>query len=32
MEHKRHWLTRVAILAPYAWLVAFFLAAVPDRR
>ena len=26
MEHNRHWLTRVAILAPYAWLVAFFLA------
>jgi putrescine transport system permease protein len=25
MERKRHWLTRVAILAPYAWLVAFFL-------
>jgi putrescine transport system permease protein len=26
MERTRHWLTRVAILAPYAWLVAFFLA------
>jgi putrescine transport system permease protein len=25
MDAKRHWLTRVAILAPYAWLVAFFL-------
>ena len=22
---KRHWLTRLSILAPYAWLVAFFL-------
>jgi putrescine transport system permease protein len=26
MEQERHWLTRLAILAPYAWLVAFFLA------
>ena len=26
MEHDRHWLTRVAILAPYTWLAAFFLA------
>jgi putrescine transport system permease protein len=26
MEHNRHWLTRVAILVPYAWLAAFFLA------
>jgi putrescine transport system permease protein len=25
MEEKRPWLTRVAILAPYAWLAAFFL-------
>ena len=25
MEQERHWLTRLAILAPYAWLVAFFL-------
>ena len=25
MEQERHWLTRFAILAPYAWLVAFFL-------
>jgi putrescine transport system permease protein len=23
---KRHWLTRLSILAPYAWLAAFFLA------
>src|SRR2546423_12201235 len=22
---QRHWTTRVAILAPYAWLIAFFL-------
>jgi putrescine transport system permease protein len=26
MEQERHWLTRLAILAPYAWLAAFFLA------
>jgi putrescine transport system permease protein len=25
MERKRHWLVRAAILAPYAWLAAFFL-------
>ena len=24
-EPRRHWTMRVAILAPYAWLVAFFL-------
>jgi putrescine transport system permease protein len=26
MERSRHWTTRAAILLPYAWLVAFFLA------
>jgi putrescine transport system permease protein len=25
MQERRHWLVRVAILAPYAWLAAFFL-------
>ena len=25
MERKHHWLTRLAILAPYGWLAAFFL-------
>ena len=25
MERERHWTTRVAIMAPYLWLVAFFL-------
>src|SRR3954464_3967889 len=25
MNQRRHWTTRVAILAPYAWLAAFFL-------
>jgi putrescine transport system permease protein len=26
MQGRRHWLVRVAILAPYCWLAAFFLA------
>jgi putrescine transport system permease protein len=26
MQQRRHWLIRVAILAPYCWLAAFFLA------
>jgi putrescine transport system permease protein len=26
MTDKRHWLTRLSILAPYVWLAAFFLA------
>src|ERR1700750_2667953 len=25
MQNKPHWLTRLSILAPYAWLVVFFL-------
>jgi putrescine transport system permease protein len=25
MDRSRHWLTRVSILVPYAWLIAFFL-------
>src|SRR5690349_20145623 len=25
MQSKRHWLTRLSILAPYAWLAVFFL-------